>query len=146
MPNPVEYAERVLEVHDIFVSTEQVLDEHARALDAMTSANKRIRELEEELRLEEITAEVQGEMQAATREWTNVTQRTKFVKNFVTSWASVVQARDDLADAKNRRDEAEADVRHLALVIAARTARMNELSGLLNFYAVAKLVSQKESE
>jgi uncharacterized coiled-coil DUF342 family protein len=146
MPNPVEYAERVLEVHDIFVSTEQVLDEHARALDAMTSANRRIRDLEEDLRLAEIDTGIAAERAADAREWKGIGQRSKFVKDFITSHPEVVNLRGEIESAKNRRDEAEADVRHLALVIGARTARMNELGGLLNFYAAAKLVSQKESE
>jgi uncharacterized coiled-coil DUF342 family protein len=146
MPNPVEYAERVLEVHDIFVSTEQVLDEHARALDAMTSANRRIRDLEEDLRLAEIDTGIAAERAADAREWKGIGQRSKFVKDFITSYPEVVNLRGEIESAKNRRDEAEADVRHLALVIGARTARMNELGGLLNFYAAAKLVSQKESE
>jgi hypothetical protein len=85
-------------------------------------------------------------MQAATREWEghSANEVREELCNLVGRGRAGSVARSGIA--KNRRDEAEADVRHLALVIGARTARMNELGGLLNFYAAAKLVSQKESE
>lgn len=133
--NPVEYAESVLDVHGVWNEAQERLAAHEEAKNAYLAALTSIRWTENQIatREAEIVAEERG-----THPDMKITEFKQHVATVQATDETTVDFRGVLADQKAIRDEAEQGMKHHDLGVRALTARMNELAGLLDFYAAAK--------
>lgn len=136
--SPITYAEETLGVHEVWKETEFRLSEHQKLTNrrAHYLSDLRANRAHQSDREAVIATEATGKYSDLSD-----TARTKVIKSLVhddTEHASLRQAERDLqADL----DQCDGDLSHHEKGIAALSARMVELGGLLQFYAAAKLTA-----
>lgn len=135
MPNPVQYAEDHLGVHEVWKEAERRLIVHSDLTDQIKELNRRIRDAKDNLADREASivadngAAIVGMSKTAAKE---------HMKVVIDADPEIQRIRDQIATADAERAEADADLRHHDLGLKVLTARMQELGGLLEFYAAAK--------
>lgn len=143
MPNPVEYAEKNLGVHKVYEEAEASLARHKKAQEKLQQARNDIRACKsnQDARTAEVTAEVHG-----ANPDTSATAMKELVKAALATDIKTGELRVRMTALENQRDQAEADIRHEEMDLRVRSARMDELAGLLQFYAVAKSAANNPQE
>jgi hypothetical protein len=145
MPNAVQYAENDLGVHSVYEEAERRLNAHDAATDVLAEALHQIRLLRSEI----AAMERDIVSYAATLPEYSSLSKTAFrdaMKDAVKGNERMIDLQQKLSDAEQARDDAEIDVKHHALAVGLATARLNELGGLLQFYAASKLVQLQDSQ
>lgn len=142
VPNAVEYAERTLDVHGAYADALSKLVDYNAASAIIDSCNVEIRKVKERLADRErvIIDEERGKHYDM-----GATAFKAHVKEVVADDTEVDALRNELADEESKRDSAHSDARTAELGLSLHVARMNELAGLLNFYAAAKNVQTEAS-
>lgn len=133
--NPVQYAENVLGVHSVFDATKT-------ALDGLTIHQRRLVELFAEKRaLAEQYLQAEASLINSERGANPEMSQAAFDRHFKTTAA----LDDDLRDLRDQQhavqnviDSNEADLKVLEASLRMNVARMEELGGLLHFYAAAR--------
>lgn len=135
MPNPVDYAEQSLGVHKVYDEAATRLNEHAHLTDEIKALNAKIRQVKESITDREslIVAQEGGNIAGLSK-----TAAKEHMKAAFDADDEINRLRGLLADAEAERADADATLRHHALGVQMLTARMQELGGLLEFYAAAK--------
>lgn len=133
VPNPVTYAEKTLDAHGVYERAQ-------RALAAMDAAHEDANAASAELRvLEEAIADREADLVIECRVKHPDLKTTDFareVKAMAQADEKMRLHRDALRSAKSKHDDA---LRRIAVErrrVEIETARMTELGGLLNFYAM----------
>lgn len=138
--DPVTYAEDTLGVHRVYEEAERRYNEHAMASDALDRTSDEIRSVRAEIEASEI------ELVSDLRAKHNDLSKTAFgelLKERIKEDADLRVLRTQLAHLEGVRAEYERQVKHHQLGIHLATARMEELGGLLEFYAACKLVNSQ---
>ena len=133
--NPVKYAEDTLAVHVVWAEANTRLAAHEASKVAYLSALSGIRYTEQQIaaREGEIVAEQRGDHPDM-----KIMEFKQHVATVMSADEKAVELNTAMAEEKDARDAAKADMQHHELGLGAITARMNELAGLLHFYAAAK--------
>ncbi len=133
--NPVDYAEEVLGVHQVWDEANTRLAAHEEAKNTFLTSLSGIRYLEEQIAVREaaIVTEQRGEHPDM-----KIMEFKQHVATLLASDPDAMQHATDLREEKDTKERAEQDMRHHELGLRALTARMTELAGLLEFYAAAK--------
>ncbi len=133
--NPVEYAEETLGVHAVYEEAVERLAKHEAAKTAYLTSLGGIRYAEQQIesREAEIVSEQRGEHPDM-----GIQEFKLHVKTVGAGDDRMQELSSALTEEKANRDESEQDMRHHELGVRALTARMQELGGLLDFYAAAK--------
>lgn len=134
-PNAVQYAQDTLGVHDVHNEANAALAALGAAQNTLNAATSEIRSLHEALADRETDLTM---AERASNADMSQTAFDKYIKQVVQKDRDHADLRDTLVAAQNRRDDAEAQVRQAEMRIRIATARMEELGGLLAFYAAAK--------
>lgn len=142
MPNPVVYAERTLGVHIPWEQSQALLverDELSRQLVTLRGTVRNLKTI-----LEDRTMEIRSDAPSHP-EWPakGVQEREKFVKVLIFLDESVQETNSNIEDAQEKLDSADARIKQIEVSLHVLTARMNELSGLLHFYAAAKAAEDR---
>lgn len=139
MPNPVQYAEETLGVHDVWAECRERLAQHDASRTTYLDAVAQLRDLKAavQTREAEITSDQRGEHPDM-----KITAFKEHLKVAFEEDTVHTAYRDEIAEQEIRRDNAESEMRHHELGIRALTARMHELAGLLEFYGAAKRASK----
>lgn len=135
MPNAVQYAENTLGVHTPWSEAQTRLASHDSYTTAEVGAAALIRLLKDQIA--DYEAEVVSQWRADEPSL-SATAFKQYVKDRLgvdTNWRKL---RDDLTAHEVARDAAEAGRRHEEQGLRVLSARMEELAGLLHFYAAAK--------
>ncbi len=135
MSNPVEYAENTLGVHTVFAEAEARLLNYKAASDLILDLNGDIRSTKDNLVSRE--GVIIAEQGATTAGMTKVAAK-EYLKEILDDDPEMGRLHDKLANLESERHVADADLRHEGLAVKMLTARMEELGGLLIFYAAAK--------
>ena len=136
--NPVTYAEQTLGVHDVYRKAEARLDELQAAQAAATDARRVIRMAKDELADRE--REITNERRAENHEMTD-TAFKKAIKEWIAADKEHQRIQVKLREAESDRDAADADVKRHEHGVRVHAARMEELAGLLHFYAAVNQAS-----
>lgn len=137
MTSAVEYAEKQLDVHGPWIEAQRRLDLHSQASENVRLAKDEIRALKQSLsdRQFEVTTEA-----PSTPGYPNAVQARKdFIKLMIAGDPTCNRIEREINHLQSVLDDYQSEVRHHDLGLSVLTARMNELSGLLSFYAAAKL-------
>lgn len=144
MANPIEYAEEMLRVHAVHADAEAAHTALETALDHYAKSAQLIREITASIETREydLVAEHRGAnpdiSQAALDRW---------LKEQVHADDTLKELHADLRTAQDHQAQEHADVEKNKYRLRVLSARMNELGGLLTFYAAAKYVAaQKRPE
>lgn len=135
MPNPVHYAEDYLGVHEVWEEAEHRLLDHRRLTEDIKELNRRIRGAKENLADREsvLVADHGADLVGLSK-----TAAKEHMKAVIDADAEAQRIRDQIATAEAERQEADLDLRHQEVGLKVLTARMQELDGLLEFYAASK--------
>lgn len=138
--NPVEYAEGTLGVHQVWDEANDRLVAHEVVKDRYLASLSGIRYVEQQIatREGEIVAEQRGEHPDM-----KIMEFKQHIAAVMATDEKAVELNTSLAEEKDIRDAAKADMQHHELGLQALTARMNELAGLLEFYAAAKQAASR---
>ena len=139
--NPVQYAEDVLNVHGVFDEAESVYIRYTTALDAHTDNVAAVRTLREGLA--DAEAEVSVRERAANPDQ-SVTAFEKHLKDVLRNDSEVRKIRHNLMEAQYAADQSEADIKRHDGKLKMLAARMEELGGLLNYFAATKMAASKK--
>lgn len=135
--NPVEYAERTLGVHVPWQQARSLLEAHEHKSRELVQVKSNIRFTK--AAIADRTMEVRTEAPAhAEFPVKGVQEREKFVKLLCFVDDTIRAGNDELEELLSEQDSVEASLKHIEVSLNVLTARMNELSGLLDFYAAAK--------
>jgi hypothetical protein len=132
---PVDYAEQVLDVHHVYDEASGAFEDLDAALIAYTAAAQELRSLNS--RIEEREYQL-AEMARVERPDISQAALDRLVKD---SRHDDQPLRAIYADQRRAHDEqalADADIQRSKYRLRVLTARMNQLGGLLTFYAAAK--------
>lgn len=131
----VDYAERDLGVHAIHADSEQPLADLDAALNVYREQAARIRRAHDGIDRRE--HELASDLRASDG---NVSQEAikRHLKEQHQTDDFLCQMRDVLRDAQSKQEEAHAVIELSKYRLRVISARMNELGGLLAFYAAAK--------
>lgn len=140
---PVAYAEGTLGVHDVY---EQSLEAHKQleaALGLYADAAASIREINGaiEAREYDLVAAHRGENPDIS-----LSALDRWLKDQRHADDSLRELRDDLLNKQADSDSAHVNIEKYKYRLRVLSARMNELGGLLNFFASAKMAAQKRPE
>lgn len=140
--NPVEYAEETLGVHSVYEEAERRYQLHAEASDALDRTSDEIRSVRASIEASEIEliSDLRGSEEAKGM---SKTAFGDYLKEKLKEDADLRVWRIRLADLEGVRAEFERALKHHQLGIHLATARMEELGGLLEFYAAVKLVNNQ---
>lgn len=138
--NPVEYAEQVLGVHSVHNDAANALGDLERALQDRVRLHAEIRQWKS--RITDREMDVAATVRAADPE-ASLAAYERSLKIALHDDTQMKALRDNLDDAQNRLDVAEAAVEYNKTTARVQSARMVELGGLLEFYAVTKRASNK---
>jgi hypothetical protein len=140
--SPVAYAENTLGVHQVWSAAEQTLADLATAQTAAvnTAAAKRV--ITEQIADREL--EVTNDERS---KYTDLSQTAfeKHLRGALQADPQMKELRKNLMEAQRHHDAAEANITQMEYTLRTQVARMEELSGLLNFYAAAKQATNKTS-
>lgn len=138
--DPISYAEESLGVHRVFEEGERRYELHAEASDALDRTSDEIRSVRAEIEASEI--ELVSDLRAQQNDMSK-TAFGEFLKERLKEDADLRVLRTRLAHLEGVRAEYERQVKHHQLGVHLATARMEELGGLLEFYAACKLVNNQ---
>lgn len=133
--SPVDYAEQVLGVHEPWTSAQTRLDEYELALKTQALLKGRYKGVQIAIRDREF--EVMTETPAKYQNASDTAMR-RYVKEEQEQDYRLRQLRSELHQVQLDLDNVEADVLRHSRALDVLTARMTELGGLLQFYAVVK--------
>lgn len=133
--NPVQYAEGVLGVHAVYADSLDRLDSYEVAVQAGVDARHRVKARKDALDQREL--EVIADRRSERHEMSATAFKTA-LKEWLAADEQYQRLLDELHEAEFDRDQADADARIHEHGVRVHTARMEELAGLLNFYAAAK--------
>lgn len=130
--NPVVYAEHTLKVHAVYEKALEELDRYEVARGALVSAQSALRFAREEL------ADHEADFTVICRGENPKLSATAFDRMLKVSLQQDSKHRDlrrHIAELQEEVDSAELDVKTLDRRLEVAVSRMNELAGLLTFYA-----------
>lgn len=137
MTNPVKYAEETLDVHGPWREAQALLTEQENLSSQIVSIRHAIRGSEDTLREREFDLL----NDALVTSQSSATARKEAHKQITATDFQCTEARTIISTYKNSLEESEARLHFIERKLHVLTARMNELGGLLQFYAAAKLAS-----
>jgi chromosome segregation ATPase len=130
--NPVRYAEDVLGVHQVNADAEQRLESMRATHVHLADAQDLKRRLSERIAVRE--SEVISDERAAHTDVT-ATAFERYIKTVLTLDADLRAMKAQLLDVQTRIDRDEMMLREIEFDLRRLTGRMEELGGLLRFYA-----------
>lgn len=138
--NPVKYAEGVLHVHVPWERAEQAAAQYEKARDELADARVMLRLLNEEYDLAVYAVQQQATIdynQHCTKSGEKFTTAglERAQKEGVAKSEDVAESAKALREVRYRVERAESEVDKLHHITMVHSARMNELAGLLTFYA-----------
>lgn len=133
--NPVTYAERELGVHDVWERHNTAIEKLTEAQRDLVAAERRLRFLKE--RATDREYEIITECDAFLGEMA-VSARNAAIKRMTHDDTAMRNIRSDIEDAEGLKADASVSVRTCEMDLRGISARMEELAGLLRFYAAAK--------
>jgi hypothetical protein len=134
--NPVEYAEKQLDVHGPWKEAQRREEAHGVALQKIATIKSRVRELKGLLTDRE--HELRSEAPSVPDFPTAIQAKRDFVKLMIESDTTCTSLVTHLAECQSMLEDAQADVKYHELGVTVLSARLTELGGLLHFYAAAK--------
>lgn len=142
-PNPVSYAEDVLGVHAVWVEADERLAAHGKLVRERADLHKQIRTIKTRIvdRETDLTVDAPSAFPDAS-----ATERTRLLKVAFHKDAALQDMRAEEDDLQATLDMIDADVRHHETGLRVLSARMEELAGLLHFYASARSKSHTQTE
>lgn len=143
MANPVVYAEKSLNVHGVFEDATASLIAHGELVDQAGVLRQQIRNVAAQL--EDREALIASELRAKYHEMSE-NALGPVVKRAVHDDAEHTVLRQEERDLRNTLDSVDAQLGHEEKVLGVLTARMNELGGLLTFYAARTGASPQSRE
>lgn len=133
--NPVEYAEKVLGIHTVYEEAQQRLDQHEASM-------QRIRELKNDLRnyRNQRTDKEMELVTLAPQMWPHdsATARKEKLKLHMANDPDLRELDHKIDVCKFELDSAESEARHHELGLNVLSARMNQLGGVMHYYAEVK--------
>lgn len=136
--DPVHYAEDDLGVHNIYDEARAHFDDHSYYTKQVESLNLQIRDIKTQI--EDREREVVSDERAKQLDLSK-TAFGEHLKEVLKADESLRAMRGDLSALEAERSNCELNLKNLSLGIQLRSARMEELGGLLYFYAVCKGVA-----
>jgi len=139
---PVDYAEGTLGVHDVYEQAQEAHTALRSALDTYAAEAKRIRQANDgvEQREHDLAAELRGETPDMSQE-----ALKRALKDAHRTDETLVSMRKVLHDAQGKQEDAHAAIESNKYRLRVLSARMNELGGLLSFFASAKNAAAQRS-
>lgn len=130
----VTYAETNLGVHTTWETAHGLVAEHGEVIEELALAKRKLRTLESEFATakDEIMLDVWGSHEGS------VAEKERALKVAIAQSEAIRGLKVAIVAAQNDVEGLELRVSHIKLSAHAHQARMNELSGLLFFYGVAK--------
>lgn len=135
MPNPVEYAEKDLGVHKVWEETQTRLERHAELTERLADLHQQITTYKEGLAdresiiISDQGAHIAGMTKTAAKEHMN---------QAILDDPEHLRIRNALSEAESFRWQYDIELKHHSMGLTVLAARMQELGGLLHFYAVTK--------
>lgn len=136
--DPVTYAENTLGVHRVFEEAERRFALHAEASENVTRTQDEIRALKAQVEEREI------EIVSDERAKEHGLSKTAFgdhLKEVLREDPDLRALRSKISNLEGMRNDYEQQVKHHQLGVQLASARMQELEGLLSFYAACKLAN-----
>lgn len=143
MANPVRYAEETLDVHGPWTEAQERLAQHSDASVVATKAKGDIRTFR--MQLKDRAAVIAADAPSQSGYPSGVQARREFIKLLISVDTETESLEDRIAECQATLEDAQADLKHHELGLHVLTARMTELGGLLQFYAVAKTTQISQS-
>lgn len=131
----VRYAEDTLGVHSVYAAATAELDLLDDALDRLVAASREMRHFEE--RIEDAEIATIGDLKANDPKM-SVAALERALKEERVNDETLRNLRRQHREAHDAYTQADADVSRHKYRLRAQTTRLNELGGLLNFYAATK--------
>lgn len=131
----VAYAEGSLNVHAVYTEAQESLEalgKHQRTATDLTDTKRRLMVALDDREMELVSTE-----RAANPDMSQAAF-DRHIKLVLAADSEMVDYRSQVLDLQFKLDEANASVAHTEAHIKILTARMNELGGLLTFYAATK--------
>lgn len=141
--NPIKYAEQELGVHQAYERAQAARQRFAKFAVTLNEANTAIRHIHE--MMDDREQELVAEQRAANPEM-SATAFKEHMKEVVHADESMKDFRKDLMDKQDSRDAAEISVEAAKYAMRVEAARLNELGGLLNFYAATKYATTQKRQ
>lgn len=136
----MNYAEHVLGVHTVYDEAKAATADLKKAHKAVVEWAGQKRDLVESIN--DRTAVLTGELRAKYNDL-SATAFKPVLDNALQLDEDLKRLRRELATAQKEHDRAEAAVREVEHTIRVKAARMDELGGLLHFYAATKSTRQQ---
>lgn len=136
----MNYAEQVLGVHSVYDEAKAATADLKEAHKAVVEWAGQKRDLVESIN--DRTAVLTGELRATYNDM-SATAFKPVLDNALQLDDDLKRLRRELASAQREHDRAEAAVREIEQVIRVLSTRMDELGGLLHFYAAVKTIRQQ---
>jgi hypothetical protein len=136
--NPVEYAEKVLDVHGPWTQAQERLTHYEKAVDVAAEARTGIRRLKQQIADRRTEILTEAPLTVPNYMDLNTTQKRDAIKILVSGDAVCNQLEDEMDDVQSALEQAQAEIKYHEQGLFVFTARMTELGGLLNFYAEVK--------
>lgn len=134
--NAVSYAEDVLNVHEVWREAEDRLALHKQALDDRRQVRAEVRALQRKIadREADVAIDVRGKALGSEAK-TELDRRTK---QAIHDDPALQDMRAEMDDLKATEDMHDSEVKHHELGCNVLRGRMEQLGGLLHFYAAAR--------
>jgi hypothetical protein len=134
-PNAVQYAEDVLEVHKVWQQAQERFDQYTSALGDRAKLQSDLRKIRASLSDREAILIQEGRIKYAEL---SATAFDKVYRTLVHDDSDHRELREHERERQCDLDLVEADISAHEYQLKLFTSRMNELGGLLEFYAAAK--------
>lgn len=141
--NPIKYAEQELGVHEVYDRAQAAQQRFAKFIVTLNETNNAIRHIHE--MMDDREQEVVAEQRAANPDM-STTAFKEHMKEVVQQDETMRDFRKDLMEKQNSRDTAETSVEAAKYAMRVEAARLNELGGLLNFYAATKYATTQKRQ
>jgi hypothetical protein len=135
MSGPRNYAENDLGVHRVYEDTDQPLADLNEALDEYAKQSQRIRQAND--RIEQTEYELASDLRGESPDLSQEALKRALKEKHRTD-EQLVSMRGVIMDAQHKQEQAHARAEMAKYRLRVLSARMNELGGLLAFYAAVK--------